>query len=79
MQWIPQAFIQATEWALSLLPNSPFLFLDNYDTRAFNQYFRWFNWFVPVGSILGIMTAWCTAILIYYAVQVVLRWARAIQ
>lgn len=79
MQWIPQAFLQAAEWALGILPDSPFLVLDTMDTTEFYQYFKWLNWFIPVGAILNVLTLWCTAILVYYVVQIVLRWSRAIQ
>jgi hypothetical protein len=37
------------------------------------------NWFIPFGTFVGIGASWLTAITIFYAVKVLLRWAKAIQ
>jgi hypothetical protein len=42
-------------------------------------YMGWINWLVPVDQIVAILTAWGSAILIYYIYVTILRWIKAIQ
>lgn len=63
-------------WFVNLLPASPFEILDN---SPIGQYLPVINWFVPVQSIVNTLTAWITAIATYYLVQIILRWAKAIE
>jgi hypothetical protein len=37
------------------------------------------NWFIPFGVFVMIGGSWLIAITIFYAVKVLLRWAKAIQ
>ncbi len=61
---------------LSFLPDSPFTaFIEQIEGLDFLPFL---NWFVPVGTLIGIGTAWLTCIAIYYVYQVVLRWAKVI-
>lgn len=61
---------------LSFLPDSPFTaFIDELAKLDFLPYV---NWFVPVGTLLGIGTAWLACISIYYIYQAILRWAKII-
>lgn len=58
---------------VSLLPQSPFQ--DVFSTLGFaSQGLRWLNWFVPVGTLLGIMTVWLVAIAGYYVYKALLHW-----
>lgn len=62
---------------LSLLPQSPFVaFLDAMEKWEF---LKTLNWIVPISTFISIGTAWLTAIGIYYAWSVVLRWIKAIE
>lgn len=62
---------------LSLLPQSPFVaFLDAMEKWEF---LKTLNWIVPIGTFISIGTAWLTAIGVYYAWSVVLRWIKAIE
>lgn len=80
MQWVPKVFLQAIEWALSILPDSPFMIIDSINVDAdIYEYIQFINWFVPVTAIVSLLSAWCAAILTYYVVQIALRWGRAIQ
>lgn len=80
MQFVPKIFLQAIEWALSILPDSPFLFLDTISVdNIIYEYIQYINWFVPVNAIVAVLGAWTSAILVYYIVQVALRWANAIE
>ena len=67
------------EKALSLLPDSPFQFLTEINNSPMYQWLSVLNWFIPVSILLSILEAWCSAILIYYVLQILLRWAKAIE
>ena len=65
---------------LSIFPDSPVQSaLAALDGSDFSTWLGWLNWFVPVGTILAVMEVWCMGILIYYAVQIILRWIKAIE
>lgn len=72
---IGQAIENALEWLVSLLPDSPFKFLDS---TPIQPYLRYINWIVPVDFILNTLTAWLVAVAGYYCWSVVLRWIKAI-
>ena len=58
---------------ISLLPHSPFEGI--YGTLGvMQQGLQWLNWFVPVGTLLTIMTAWLVAIAGYYVFKALLHW-----
>ena len=60
-----------------LLPTSPFRpFINKLSDLDFWGYL---NWFVPVGTLIGIATAWIGVIGIYYLYQLILRWVKMIQ
>jgi hypothetical protein len=62
---------------ISLLPASPFQNLGNLIGE--NPALDFVLWLFPVGQALSLFQAWLTAILIYYAVKVPLRWAKVMQ
>jgi hypothetical protein len=66
------------EIALALLPESPFrkYLIENDTIREFVGYI---NFFVPVAQILIVLEMWCSAIALFYVVQIVLRWCKAIE
>lgn len=60
---------------LSFLPGDPFMpFIQGVSSLP---YLGWFNWFIPVGSCIGVGAAWLLAIAIYYLYQIILRWIKA--
>lgn len=62
---------------LSLLPQSPFsAFLEAMEKWEF---LKTLNWIVPISTFISIGTAWLTAIGVYYAWSVVLRWIKAVE
>ena len=62
---------------LSLLPQSPFVaFLNAMEQWEF---LKTLNWIVPIGTFVSIGTAWLTAIGVYYAWSIVLRWIKAVE
>lgn len=67
------------EGALSILPDSPFIFLKNYSNSPIGQWLGYVNWFIPVNTFLAIMEIWLVAIATYYVISIILRWAKAIE
>ena len=64
---------------VSWMPDSPFReFIDSLRHTFGLEALGYLNYFLPISEFLGILTLWVSAILLYYAVSVVLRWARAI-
>jgi len=61
---------------LDLLPDSPFTLIDN---SPIADYIGWFNWIIPMDEIIAILQLWGTAILVYYAWVVILRWVKAVE
>lgn len=62
--------------AIDLLPDSPFqIDLPDYVTDIIG----YVNYFIPVGSMVKILTAWTAAILVWYAASLLLRWIKAIE
>ena len=61
---------------LSILPNSPLKpYIDQISNVDFLPYL---NWFVPIGTLVGIGTACLGAITVFYAYQLILRWAKVV-
>ena len=66
-----------SEFMLHFLPTSPF-------RRAIDMignipYIEEINWFIPIDDAVLILMWWGTAIGIYYAYMIVLRWIKAIE
>ena len=59
-----------------LLPDSPFQFQL---PEAVTDLLPYINWIVPFYMIGNTLLVWCSAIVIYYAYQTLLRWAKSIQ
>lgn len=65
------------EAVLSLLPLSPFKgFIESLGSIPYISYI---NWFIPIGTFVQIGVAWLSAISIFYALSIVLRWVKAIE
>ena len=64
------------ESILSILPDSPFIAIDN---SPVSEYIGYINWIVPMTEIIAILQVWVVAIATYYLVVIVLRWIKAIQ
>ena len=61
---------------LVILPDSPFSdFIDELDTSG---WVKALNWIIPVGDFIAIGTVWLVAIGVFYAYQIILRWAKAV-
>ena len=78
MDGLTSAIYDAIEGALSILPDSPFAMLEDYSTSVVGKWLGWVNWFIPINFMVTVFAAWCSAILVYYVIQIILRWAKAI-
>lgn len=56
------------------LPDSPFSLLDS---SPVGEYLGYINYFVPIDFMVDTLSAWTAAILVYYCVQILLRWIKA--
>jgi len=61
---------------VSVLPNSPFILIDN---SVISDYIGKLNWLIPVSSILAILQLWLVAVAVFYVNMIVLRWVKAIE
>lgn len=64
---------------INLLPESPFVILDELSRSEFNEWLRILNWFIPVNTFVSILEGWLVAVAIYYVYQIVLRWVKVIE
>ena len=63
-------------WLCNFLPRSPFKAIIR---RMGNiPYIDNIAWFIPIDEIILLTMYWTSAILIYYAYQIILRWVKAI-
>lgn len=62
------------------LPISPFQrFIANWEgLSVIRQYIGYINWFVPIGTIIDILTIWLVAIGVFYGVMAILRWIKIV-
>lgn len=64
---------------VELFPASPFTILDELSNSEVYEWLRMVNWFVPIGTFVGILEAWLTCVAAYYVYQIVLRWIKVIE
>lgn len=60
----------------SILPKSPFKYIDN---TPIAKFLPTLNFFIPVNEIVVISEIWLLAIGTYYLYHIILRWIKAIQ
>lgn len=76
LDWMISLFNNFADNLKSVLPTSPFApYIEEFSNLP---YMSWVNWFIPVGEIVNVLTAWLGAILLFYAYSIVLRWIKAI-
>lgn len=79
MEGLTAALIAFAIHVVNLLPPSPFLILEDMVEDEFADILEMVNWFIPFGTLVGILEVWLSGVLIYYAVQIVLRWVKVIE
>lgn len=75
--WFSETFKNVGNTLITSLPTSPIVWIQS--NTEIEKYIRWFNWFVPVYTVIGIFEAWWTCIIVYYFLQIALRWFKFIE
>ena len=76
---LSNAIFTSVEAILSIFPDSPFVILQEMSNSAYSEWLGYLNWFIPINTFVGILELWLAAIAIYYVLQIVLRWIKAIE
>lgn len=75
--WLGNLVNSVVSIVLILLPKSPFVYLAV--IPEVNQFLGWFNYFIPVSSMLSVAAPWLSAVGIYYGLSAALRWLKTIE
>jgi hypothetical protein len=71
--------VLAVNILLSILPNSPFRELIlAVRVNLGSEFLGYVNYFLPVSEIAVVLAMWVVAIVMYYAVSAILRWAKVV-
>lgn len=65
------------EAIIEFLPGSPIQFIEK--NSQVKEIIGFMNWFLPIETMIGMAEVWIAAILVYYVIQAILRWARIIE
>ena len=76
---LSDALVSMAVSVIRLFPSSPFIILDSLSDSVPYEWLQFLNWFIPVGTFIGILEAWLSGIAIYYIYQIVLRWVKVIE
>ncbi len=61
---------------MNVLPHSPFQqYISSFRDMPYMSYL---NWFIPVGDIITVCTAWLVAIGVFYLYSIIMRWVKMI-
>lgn len=75
--FLAEQFQDLGQTIVDALPSSPIVWLEANDTVKL--YLSYVNWFIPIYSMIPVLEGWLICILIYYVVQVILRWAKIVE
>lgn len=75
--WIIEGLIKIADVAVLALPDSPFVLFDRIPPEYYSI-INAVNYFIPFYTFVSIMEAWLVAVLVWYAVQSILRWGKTI-
>lgn len=76
---LSEALVGFAVSVVELFPASPFTVLDEFSNSDMYEWLRMVNWFIPIGTFVGILEAWLTCVAAYYVYQIVLRWIKVIE
>lgn len=74
--WFTDMLNELQALLMMLLPDSPFSFELPQQIKDLLPYI---NWIIPFYMISNTLLIWCSAIVVYYAYQALLRWIKTIQ
>lgn len=65
---------------ISIFPESPLQpLIQSLEGSTVAEVLGYVNWFVPMGTMIGILTGWLACIAAYYVYQIILRWIKVIE
>lgn len=76
---LSDTLVSFAQSVLDLLPQSPFLFLEDMSNTEVYDWLKMLNWFIPINSFVGILEVWLSGVLLYYIYQIILRWIKVIE
>lgn len=65
------------EKIIEFLPRSPIQFIES--NPKVDEFISFLNWFIPIKTMIAMAEVWISAILGYYLLQAILRWAKIIE
>lgn len=77
LNYLIDKFKVIVDSVLNMLPKSPIVYCTK--NKTISEYLGYVNYFIPVYLWISILEAWLTAIVIYFVVQVILRWIKVIE
>lgn len=75
--FIKDGFTSFVEKLIDILPKSPITYITA--NSEVKQILGYVNYFIPIYAVISVLEVWLVAILIYYIVQVILRWLKVIE
>lgn len=75
--WISDSFTELGQKIIDFLPGSPIVYLET--IPEVEKYLGMLNWFIPIYTMISLTEAWLLCVLLYYVVQVILRWIKVIE
>lgn len=77
---LTDALVSLALQVINLFPASPLQpLIAQLANSGLSDWLGYVNWFIPVGTMLGILSAWLTCIAAYYVYQIILRWIRVVE
>jgi hypothetical protein len=76
---LSNAIFESVQAVLSFFPDSPFAILQEMGSTEYSEWLGYLNWFIPIYTFVAIIELWLAGIAIYYVLQIVLRWIKAIE
>lgn len=77
LEWLSNSFKTILNNIINILPTSPIVFLTRNSTIS--KYISYVNWFIPVYLWISMLETWLVAVMVYYIVQVILRWIKVVE
>lgn len=77
LEWLSSSFKSIMDGIIKILPTSPIVYLTKNETIS--KYMSYVNWFIPVYLWISMLETWLVAIMVYYVVQVILRWVKVVE
>ena len=78
MNTLSQTLINMAEAVLSIFPTDPIISYLSVPNEV-QSFLGYLNFFIPIGTLVSITTAWLTGVAMYYLYQIVLRWIKVIE